>query len=408
VKILTFTSLFPNNTNPQLGVFISQRVLHLSKQSTNQLWVVAPVPFFPRWLRWGKWQSSARVAAQEQLHSLSVSHPRYFLLPRISMPFHALLMFLGSFWRVRTLQKELQFDCLDAHFVYPDGTAAVMLGKVLGLPVVVSARGTDMNLFPNFRLIRPMIRWTLEKASGVIAVSTSLKQVMLKMGLSAERVQVIGNGIDASRFSPVDPGEARQRLNIPQGGPVVVSVGSLIPRKGFQYLIPAFAEIAPKFPGARLYIIGEGNYRLELQQLAERLSVQEQVFLTGNRPNEELKFWFSGANVSCLVSSREGWPNVLQESLACGTPVVATNVWGAPEVITSPDLGLLVEQNTAAIAAGLQSALDRPWDRTAIAAHAQQRTWEVVAAEVDSYLRSVTANKSTVYGKGASSTKASR
>jgi len=391
VKILTFTSLFPNRTKPQLGIFIFQRVFHLSRQRNNQVRAVAPVPFYPRWLKWGKWEASAHVPVQEQLQGLDVYHPRYFLLPKISMPFHALFMFLGSLWKVRSLHREQHFDCIDAHFIYPDGTAAVLLGRVLRVPVVVSARGTDINLFPNFRIIRPMIRWTLEQASGVIAVSSSLKQVMLEMGLPAGKVQVIGNGIDPSRFSPVEPREARQHLNIPEGGPVIVSVGSLIPRKGFQHLIPAFAQIAPGFPGARLYIIGEGSFRSELQQLAERLGMRNQITLVGNQPNEALRFWYSAATVSCLVSSREGWPNVLQESLACGTPVVATNVWGAPEVITSPELGLLVEQNPAAIASALNSALGKAWDRTAIATHAQKRTWDVVAAEVDRYIESVTA-----------------
>jgi len=308
------------------------------------------------------------------------------------MPLHGVLMFLGSVWQARRLHKTVRFDCIDAHFIYPDGTAAMLLGKVLGLPVVVSARGTDINLFPTFGLIRPMIRWTLRKASGVIAVSASLKQVMLEMGLPSDRIRVIGNGIDPARFRPVDPQEARKHLNIPEGGPTIVSVGSLIPRKGFQYLIPAFAEILPRFRDAKLYIIGEGDYRPELQELVEKLGVRDRVCFVGNRPNEELKFWFSAAQVSCLVSSREGWPNVLQESLACGTPVVATRVWGAPEIIISSELGLLVEQNVTAIAEALDAALTKRWDRSAIATHAHQRTWEVVAAEVDEYLVSITGN----------------
>jgi teichuronic acid biosynthesis glycosyltransferase TuaC len=389
VKILTFTSLFPHQAKPLLGIFIFQRVLHLSRRPQRQVQVIAPLPFFPRWLRSRRWQETADVPAEEQCQGLSIHHPRYCLLPGISMPLHGLLMFLGSVRKARRLHKKMQFDCIDAHYVYPDGTAAVLLGKVLGLPVVVSARGSDINLFPTFRLIRPMIRWTLQKASGVIAVSASLKKVMLEMGVPPEKIRVIGNGIDPARFSPADPLEARKNLKIPETGPLIVSVGSLIPVKGFQYLIPAFAEIASRFPGARLYIIGEGSYRSELKQLAENLKVQDRVFLVGNRPNEELRFWFSAADVSCLVSSREGWPNVLQESLACGTPVVATRLWGAPEVITSPELGLLVDQSPQAIASALDAALTKPWDRRAIAAHASQRTWEIVAGEVDDYLTSI-------------------
>ena len=386
MRILTFTTIFPNKAEPQLGIFIFRRILHLAKRPNNQVEVISPLPFFPRWLRWGKWHAMAHVPREEQFRNLSVHHPRYFLLPRISMPLHGLLMFLGSFVTARALHRKAKFDCIDAHFVYPDGTAAVLLGKVLGVPVVVSARGSDINLFPTFRLIRPIIRWTLKNASGAIAVSESLKRVMMEMGLPSGKIRVIGNGIDPELFKSVDPQEARKQLNLPKEGAILVSVGKLLPVKGFQYLIPAFADIAPRFPNARLYIIGEGNFRSELERLVEKMKIQDRVFLIGSRPNEELKYWFSAAEASCLVSSREGWPNVLQESLACGTPVVATRVWGAPEVITSPDLGILVEQNVPAIASALDNALSRRWDRNAIATHGRDRTWEVVACEVDEYL----------------------
>ncbi len=392
MKILTFTSLFPNRAEPQLGIFIFQRILHLSRRPAHQVQVLAPLTYFPRWLGWGKWQKHAHVPAEEQLENLRVHHPRYLLLPKISMPLHGLLMFLGSLRKAMQLHKREHFDCIDAHYVYPDGTAAVLLGKALGLPVIVSARGTDINLFPTYHLIRPMIQWTLQEASGAIAVSASLKQAMVEMGLPAARIRVIGNGIDPVRFRPVDPQLARHHLNLPARGPVIVSVGSLIPRKGFQYLIPAFAETATRIPDARLYIIGEGSLRSELEKLATSLKIEGRVFLIGNRPNSELHLWFSAADVSCLVSSREGWPTVLQESLACGTPVVATRLWGAPEVITSPGLGLLVEQNVPAIALALNTALNTQWDRKSIAAHAHQRTWEVVAGEVEEYLTETVRN----------------
>ena len=308
------------------------------------------------------------------------------------MPLHGFFMFLGGLFKAWQLHRKAKFDCIDAHFVYPDGTAAVLIGKTLGVPVVVSARGTDINLFPTFPLIRPMIRWALKNASGVIAVSESLKRVIVDLGLPSARIRVIGNGIDPELFNPLAPQAARECLSLPASDAIIISVGRLLPVKGFQYLIPAFAEIAPKFQNLRLYIIGEGTFRPELEQLAKSLRVQDRVSLIGNRPNEELKYWFSAAELSCLVSSREGWPNVLQESLACGTPVVATRVWGAPEVITSPELGVLVEQNVTAIAGALEGALIKRWDRSAIAAHARERTWDIVAGEVEEYLAETVEN----------------
>jgi teichuronic acid biosynthesis glycosyltransferase TuaC len=316
---------------------------------------------------------------------MTVFHPRYLLIPKISMPLHGLLMFCGSYGLVRKLQRKNQFAAIDAHYVYPDGFAAILLGRRLRLPVVISARGTDMNLFPRFKLIRPMIRWTLRRVAGGIGVCTPLREAMVEMGLPLKHSTVIGNGIDLERFQPIERGEARRLLGLPAAATVLLAVGALIPRKGFHLLIPTFARIVKEKPNSYLYIIGEGNQRAELETLSKKLGVSDRVCLVGVQPNEELNKWYSSADVSCLVSSREGWPNVLLESLACGTPVVATTVWGVPEVITSPKLGVLVEQNLESITQGLNSALGQQWDRRALIEHARSRTWDVVAKELEHY-----------------------
>ncbi len=388
MRVLTFTSLFPNAVQPAHGIFVYQRVVHLARRQGNIVQVVAPVPYFPRWLCRSRWRAASQVPKEEEIGNLKVHHPRYLLLPKISMPLHGLLMFLGSVFLVRRLKKGMSFDCIDAHYVYPDGFAAALLGKVSGVPVIVSARGTDVNWFPSFRLIRPMIRWTLRRAAGVIAVSAALKDVMVKLGVPAEKIRVIGNGVDVGRFQPLDRRAARRQLKLPEDGPVIVSVGALIPNKGHQFLIRALAQLAPRYPGLRAYLLGEGSYRAKLEALVSEAGMQERVFLVGSRPYEELHRWFSAADVSCLVSAREGWPNVLLESLACGTPVVATRVGGIPEVIVSPELGVLVEQDVPSIAAGLELALNKQWNRAALVRYAGRRTWGVVAEEVEQHLAS--------------------
>ena len=302
------------------------------------------------------------------------------------MPFHGLSMFAGSLTLVRQLHEKMRFDCIDAHYVYPDGYAAVRLGRSLGIPVIVSARGTDMSLFPSFRLIRPMIQWTLRNAAGVVGVCEALRQSMLVLGASAENARAIGNGVDLERFTPMERGEARGRLDIPSDAEIVVAVGNLVPVKGYQFLIPVIARLISEHPKIRLYIVGEGYFRSKLEAQARQEKVQDRVIFVGRKPNEELKYWYSAADVSCLASSREGWANVLLESLACGTPVVATRVWGAPEVITSSELGVLVDQNVDSIAAGLDAALRKRWDRELLVCHAASRTWDVVAEEVEGFL----------------------
>ncbi|HZU44585.1 MAG TPA: glycosyltransferase family 4 protein [Terriglobales bacterium] len=387
MRVLTYTSLFPNNLQPAHGVFIYQRMSHFARRG-NEVTVVAPVPYFPSWLPGAKWNVYANVPRKEQIGNLTVYHPRYPLIPKISMPLHGLFMFLGSYGTVRRLCREMQFDGIDAHYVYPDGLAAVLLGKIFNLPVILSARGTDMNLFPKFRTIRPMIRWTLQRVAGAIGVCTPLQDAMLQSGLAPEKATVIGNGVDTTRFYPVDRVAARERLKIPEDAQVLVSVGGLIERKGFHFLIPAVAQIAARYPRVNLYMVGSGEWQAKLDGMIKDLGLQDRVFLVGPQPNEELKFWYSAADVSCLTSSREGWPNVLLESMACGTPPVATRVWGTPEVITSADLGVMVDQTADSIAAGLEIALTKNWNRDMIQQYASRRTWDVVAGEVEQFFQS--------------------
>lgn len=387
MKILTFTSLFPNQAKPDFGTFIYQRAAHLAARQGNLLQVLAPIPYSPSWLRTKRWSTFSEVPAEEIVGTLAVSHPRYALVPKV-MPLHGCLIFLGCLSAARGLHQKFAFDCIDAHYVYPDGFAAVLLGKALGIPVVVSARGTDINVFPNFPTIRPQIRWALLQSSGVIAVSAALKDRMVELGVPADKIKVIGNGVDPQRFHGIDRGEARRQLAIPEGARVALSVGSLVPVKSHKLLISAVAQIADRYHDLLLYFVGEGPERSRLEADIRSRGLEKRVFLLGNRPNQELGLWFNAADVSCLASLREGWPNVISESIACGTPVVATCVGGVPEIITSPELGIMVEPNAHALARGIELALSKKWDRQVLLRTAELRTWGVVAEEVERFIAS--------------------
>jgi glycosyltransferase involved in cell wall biosynthesis len=229
----------------------------------------------------------------------------------------------------------------------------------------------------------------LEKADAVIGVSEALKKSMINLRVSPDKIRVISNGVDAICFQPVAIDEARRRLGISDENSIIVSVGSLIPSKGHELLIRAFAMLAPEHNGLRLYILGEGPHRKALELLVAKLGLTDSVHLPGKRPNEELPLWFSAAKLSCLTTEREGWPNVLTESLACGTPVVATRVGGIPEIIHSDQLGILVNQTEDSIVRGIEEGLTRNWNREQISRQTRTRTWDQVAAEVEEVLRQV-------------------
>lgn len=329
----------------------------------------------------------ASIPKQEEFGPLDVLHPRYFLIPKISMLWHSLSLFFCCLPTIARLNRSWKIDCIDSHFLYPDGMAAVLLGRWFHIPVIVSARGTDANVYPKYLLIRQLIRWTLAKADAVIAVSAALKNAIVDLGVAEDKIHVIPNGVDAQLFRSVRRDEALEALGLRNNGPIIVSVGSLIASKGHDLLIHAFGKLVSRYPGLRLYILGDGPEKERLEHQASLLGLEEAVQLVGKRPNEELAYWFSAAKVSCLLSSREGWPNVVTESLACGAPVVATRVGGIPEIIVSNNLGILVDRTAEAAEAGLDDALRKDWDRDLISREARARTWDDVAREVEEVIR---------------------
>ena len=236
MRVLTFTGLFPNEGDPEHGIFVYQRMAHLAQRGQNLVEVVAPVPFCPKWLPIARWKKVSQLPSTERVGILTVHHPRYFLLPKVSMLLHGVLVYWGSLRLARRLHMSRRFDWIDAHFVYPDGLAAVLLGRKLRLPVVVTARGTDINSYPSLALIRPLIRWTLRHASVRVAVSAALRDKMAEVGGRDLAIHVIPNGVDPERFGPVLETQARQQLGLPNAGQIIVAVGSLLERKGITSL----------------------------------------------------------------------------------------------------------------------------------------------------------------------------
>jgi teichuronic acid biosynthesis glycosyltransferase TuaC len=392
LNILTLTSLFPNNVNPVLGVFIKERVRYLAK--LHNLRVVAPVPYFPRIKLHRRWHEHSRVKYRERIAGLEVCHPRYFITPRVGMVFYGLFYFLSILRFMKNLSRKYPFDLLDAHYIYPDGLAAVLLAKVLRKPVVLSARGTDINVFTTFPLIRRWIMYALNNCDHIIAVSGALKEVMIRAGIAAQKIDVIPNGVDSQRFRPITKTKARAMLGLPQGDTILLSVGSLRPSKGFQYLLEAMGQIrsSQRAGNLRLYIVGHGRYRGRLERQIARLGLQSCVELVGQIPHRQLYKWYSAADLFCLASSKEGWPNVVLESLACRLPVVATRVGGVPEILVSQEYGLLLDavqgpQLVDQLRDGILAALQKRWNREGMVAYARQNSWEAVAQRVDGIFR---------------------
>lgn len=379
IRTLLFSTLYPSVARPVHGIFVETRLRELLRTGRVETKVVAPVPWFPFKGKWfGEHGQLAATPRVETRNGIEVHHPRYFLPPKIGMNI-APDAIARAAWPVvqRLIADGFDFDLIDAHYYYPDGVAASIIAQRLGKPFVVTARGTDLNLIPNYAEPRRRILETADKAAASIGVCQALMDALAELGADRSKLYVLRNGVDLERFRPEAPCAARAKLNLTPDGHVLVSVGHLIERKGHHVAIEALSAL----PDVRLYILGAGPELSRLQGLAARLGVAGRVCFVGQVPNDHLRWWYSAATALVLCSSREGWANVLLESMACGTPVIATNIWGTPEVVADARVGCLMpERNAVALATCARTLFANLPDREFIRAYAERFSWEATTA----------------------------
>ena len=375
VKTLLFSTLYPSSVRPVHGIFVENRLRELLKTGAVETKVVAPVPWFPSSSEcFGEYGRFAATPRFEKHNGVEVHHPRYFLPPRIGMNIAPYTIAAGALPTVKKLITEgFDFDVIDAHYYYPDGVAAGIIAKKLGKPFVVTARGTDLNLIPQYAHPRNLIRKTAAQAYASIGVCKALMDSLADLGAEQKKLHVFRNGVDLERFQPEDQTQARARLNLPNGR-ILLSVGHLVERKGHDIAIRALTGLPEDIS---LIIAGAGPERQALESLSQSMQLAGRVRFAGQVVNSELRWWYSAADVLVLCSSREGWANVLLESMACGTPVVASNIWGTPEVVSCETAGRLMQDRTPqALASSVSDLLTHYPERTAVRKFAEKFSWE--------------------------------
>jgi teichuronic acid biosynthesis glycosyltransferase TuaC len=373
VQILTFTTLYPSTLQPQHGIFVETRLRKLVEGGGVSARVVAPCPWFPFRSSWfGRYAVFARTPRAETRHGLQIEHPRYPLPPKIGTSIAPLALCLAVLPHLRRqIRDGRDFDLIDAHYFYPDGVAAVLLGQALDRPVVVTARGSDLNIIARYPIPRRWIRWAAEQADALVAVSSGLKQQLVELGIAAERVRVLRNGVDLALFQPRDRNAAREALNLAR--PTLLAVGNLVALKRHHLIVEALARL----PGVELIIVGEGRERGAIEGLARDRSVADRVRLLGRIPQDRLPEIYSAADLSLLVSTHEGSPNVLLESMACGTPVLVSDIAGIADIVAAPEAGrILAEVTPSRLADAVRDLLAEPPARSATRRYAEHFGWE--------------------------------
>lgn len=393
--VAVLSSLFPNELQPGAGLFVRERAFRLGARLP--LSVVSPQPWFPlqgllRRLRPG-WRPGA--PRRETQRGFEVVFPRFLSAPAVLRRLDGLAMALGAWPRLRQLRRAGRLDVIDAHFGYPDGYAAGLLGRWLGVPVTITLRGTESR-HANDPALRPLLAAGLRRADRVFSVSESLRQVALKLGVDPSRTRVVGNGVDITRFQPLPQAECRAALGLPADAPVLVTVGGLCERKGFHRVMAVLPELLRDFPNLKYLAVGgpspEGDWTEQLKRMAIELQLQHCVVFTGPLPPDELSRVLSAADVFVLSTRNEGWANVFLEAMACGLPVVTTQVGGNAEVVNQPELGKVLPFGDApALAEALKRALRQRWDRAAIRRHAEANVWDRRIDDLEAEFRALAA-----------------
>ena len=385
IDLVVFSALFPSAARPSAGLFIRERMFRVAQH--RRLVVVSPQPWFPgqSLIRLLRPNYRPQAPALEFQQGIRVYHPRFLSVPGLLRQFDGWSMALASFWLMRKLKRQ-GAQLIDAHFTYPDGEAATRLGCWFKLPVTITLRGTEVPHSKN-PVLRPRLSRTLKAADLVFSVSDSLRRLAIELGAAADKTEVVGNGVDIARFFPVDRVAARQKYGLPQGAKVLVSVGALVPRKGMHRVIDVIPALLKHNLDLHYLIVGgaspEGDNRAELTAQVARLGLAGRVHFLGVLPPDELKWALSASDVFVLASGNEGWANVFLEAMACGLPVVTTDVGGNAEVVCREALGSIVPfGDSAALQQALDAALNEDWDRTSIVDYAHDNHWDKRVAQL--------------------------
>lgn len=380
MRIVTFTNLFPSSAAPTHGLFVHERMRRVAAAGGFAWQVVSPVPQVVWLLRTAAWRRLARLPAQESWQGVAVQRPRYRHWPGL-LRRQARAMAQGARATIAALRQQGPF-VLDAHYLWPDGVAAGLLARECGVPFVLTARGTDLNVLAADRVVGAAIAEAASRAFACCAVSGALADRFAAVaGLPRSGVREVRNGVDLERFRPGDPAAARQRLGLPSTGRLVLGVGRLVAGKGFARAAAALAAL----PEATLVLVGEGP-----EQRAIAAALPRTRFL-GALPPDGVAAAMQAADALVLPSEREGWPNVVTEALASGLPVVATRVGGIPQILGEqppPWLGALVPAgDDAALAAALRGVLAAPPARARIRAFAERYGWDAPVQELVALFR---------------------
>ena len=349
------TNLYPTRADPMRGSFNRQQFSHLGR--LHELLIL--VPTAKRW----PCRPRARREAPRDPHrdGPEVTNYRVWHPPLVGRWSNARILYLTTRIFLAGELRAKQPHYILGSFAYPDGVAAALLARWLGVPAFIKVHGSDINLMADGGPRGRQIRWALRRVDGVIAVSRALVDRVTSLGADPRNTLLLYNAVDRELFRPKNRSVCRRRLHLPDGRHSLLYVGNLKREKGVMDLAEAFFQMAAEDRDLDLEIVGTGPLERELEARVTAKGLGRRIHLHGSRPHEEIAEWLGACDVLCLPSHAEGVPNVVLEALASGRPVVSTRVGGVAEVL-SERAGKLVEPGEPqALASAIRQVLSAEW-----------------------------------------------
>ncbi len=380
LRVLTLSTLYPDATRPAFGPFVERQTLGLASHPDVDLQVVAPVGIPPLGRFHARYSGLAALPDLETWSGQTVYRPSFVHIPGVGGRWDARALAAALQRPLEAIFRDFPFDVIDAEFFWPDGPAAIAMGRHFGVPVSIKARGADIHFWGHNAATRGQILTAGRAADGLLAVSAALRDDMVALGMPHEKIVVHHTGVDRTIFHVRDRRRAKDALAI--RGPLIVTVGALIARKGQAFVIEALASV----PDATLVIIGRGEEEANLKSLADRQGVTDRVRFTGSLEQTAIADWLAAADVMALPSASEGLANAWVEALASGTPVITCDVGGARDVVDRPEAGWLVARDAVAIAAAIRAVLDNPPPREMVAECVARFSWAANTAALYTHL----------------------
>lgn len=352
MKICVITHTFPRFRNDPTAAFMDTLCRGLVKAG-NKVFLLTP--FDVLFSRENKPYQiiTYRYIWPDRLHVLGYSRTLYgdVRLKKIVYLLAPFLFFFGFLALLRLVKKE-KIDLICSHWILPNGFIAALVSKLTGVPFTVTLPGSDVFLAHKNKLFGKMAKGAGQEADAVLADSPQYMKSLLDLGVKTKISEIIPYPVDDKKLRPIKNGLARYRkkLHLNKKNLVILAVGRLVYKKGFNYLIQAMPPLVKKYSFIRLLIIGDGDQHSEWEALTHKLGINKYVGFLGMIDRKEISFYYNLADIFVMPSIKDKAGNIddqpvsLIEAMACGKPVVATNFPGIAMTVKDNISGFLIPQ----------------------------------------------------------------